>query len=300
MAKYTITIKTLLDNNFDFQLNSYPIFDENYRNTLNNNILFHYYENEIGLETPALFRFYLKQRLNEIMPFYNTLYNVQKKLIDENLLLNNVNLTETFDGENTKNDTMSGSSTGNSESNNESETTETGTTSNTNETSISEEGTNDTTTSGTSQSTSTNTGSATNKKLYQDTPQGTISTTDIENQTWATNLTLDSSNTSNTITDNSTTSGTSSNTTSNTTESESSENGTSSNTINSTSSDDSSSTSSFENENTSEGTNNYIKTIIGNNGNKFNIDILNDIKNNLINIDLMIINDLSELFMQIY
>jgi hypothetical protein len=67
MAKYTITIKSLIDNNFDFQMNSYPIFDENYRDTLNNNILNHYYENEIGFETASLFRFYLNQTLNEIM-----------------------------------------------------------------------------------------------------------------------------------------------------------------------------------------------------------------------------------------
>ena len=51
MAKYTITIKTLIDNNFDFQMTSYPIFDEQYRNTLNTKILNHYYENEIGFET---------------------------------------------------------------------------------------------------------------------------------------------------------------------------------------------------------------------------------------------------------
>ena len=48
------------------------------------------------------------------------------------------------------------------------------------------------------------------------------------------------------------------------------------------------------------GTNNYIKTIIGNNGGKFNIDVLNDIKNNLMNIDLMIIDELYDLFMQIF
>ena len=69
MAKYTITIKTLIDNNFDFKMISYPIFDENYRNTLNQNILYHYYENEIGFETASLFRFYLNQKLNEIMPY---------------------------------------------------------------------------------------------------------------------------------------------------------------------------------------------------------------------------------------
>lgn len=204
MAKYTITIKTLIDNNFDFKMNSYPIFDENYRNTLNQNILYHYYENEIGFETASLFRFYLNQKLNEIMPYYNELYKVQKKLIDENLLLNNVNLTETLHGSNT------------------------------------------TKTSSTSQS------SNNGKNLFQDTPQGQISQTDIDNQTWATNLTLNK----NDIED--------------------------------------------ESSATGNGTNEYLKTIIGNNGGKFNIDVLNDIKNNLMNIDLMIINELNDLFMGIF
>lgn len=204
MAKYTITIKTLIDNNFNFKMDSYPIFDENYRNTLNQNILYHYYENEIGFETASLFRFYLNQKLNEIMPYYNELYKVQKKLIDENLLLNNVNLTEQLIGSNK------------------------------------------TETSSTSQS------SNNAKNLFQDTPQGQISQTDIDNQTWATNLTLNK----NKIED--------------------------------------------ESNATGSGTNEYLKTIIGNNGGKFNIDILNDIKNNLINIDLMIINELNDLFMGIF
>lgn len=220
MAKYTITIKTLIDNNFDFQMTNYPIFDENYRETLNNNILHHYYENEIGFETAPLFRFYLNQKLNEIMPYYNELYKVQKKLIDDNLLLNNVNLQEELQGSNTNNTTTTGSST----------------------------------------SQSTNNGISNNKNLFQDTPQGQISQTDIDNQKWATNLTLDKNTTNNTINDTSSNSG-------------------SANT---------------------NATNTYLKTIIGNNGGKFNVDILNDIKNNLLNIDLMIINDLNELFMQIF
>lgn len=220
MAKYTITIKTLIDNNFDFKMTSYPIFDEKYRETLNHNILYHYYENEIGFETPSLFRLYLNQKLNEIMPYYNELYKAQKKLIDENLLLNNVNLTEKLSGTNT----------------------------------------NATTTTNNSTSQSTNSGTSNNKNLFQDTPQGQISNTEIDNQTWATNLTLDKNTTNNTI-------------------------------------NDTSSNSGSANTNT---TNAYLKTIIGNNGGKFNIDILNDIKNNLMNIDLMIINDLNELFMQIF
>ena len=204
MAKYTITIKSLIDNNFDFKMDSYPIFDENYRDTLNQNILYHYYENEIGFETASLFRFYLNQKLNEIMPYYNELYKVQKKLIDENLLLNNVNLKEQLIGSNR------------------------------------------TETNSTSQS------SNNGKSLFQDTPQGQISQTDIDNQTWATNLTLNK----NEIADQSNATGS--------------------------------------------GTNEYVKTIIGNNGGKFNIDVLNDIKNNLMNIDLMIINELNDLFMQIF
>lgn len=212
MAKYTITIKSLIDNNFDFKMTTYSIFDETYRQTLNNNILMHYYENEIGFETAELFRVYLNQRLNEIMPKYNALYQAQKHLLDNNLLFNNVNVTESLQGSNT------------------------------------------TTTS--SNSTSTNTGSSSNKNLFQDTPQGEIASTDIDNQKWATNLTLDSNSTSNTIED--------------------------------------------YNSGSGSGTNAYIKTIIGNNGGKFNIDLLNDIKNNLMNIDLMVINELYDLFMQIF
>lgn len=208
MAKYTITIKSLIDNNFDFKMTTYPIFDENYRSILNNNILNHYYENEIGFETAPLFRFYLNQKLNEIMPYYNELYKVQKELITNNELLNNVNITETF------NSTSTGQST----------------------------------------SSSTNNGNSKNKNLYQDTPQGDIKDADIENYEYATNITLDKNETHNTINDNSNTNG----------------------------------------------TNNYIKTIIGNNGGKYKIDILNDIKNKLMNIDLMIINELNDLFMQIF
>lgn len=205
MAKYTITIKSLIDNNFDFQMNSYPIFDENYRDTLNNNILNHYYENEIGFETASLFRFYLNQTLNEIMPKYNVLYNTQKKIIDDNLILNNVNLTESLTGSNTTETSSESSSSSN------------------------------------------------NKNLFQDTPQGNIPSQDIDDENvYATNLTLNN----NSISDSNSSSGS--------------------------------------------GTNEYIKTIIGNNGGKYNIDILKDIQNNFMNIDLMIINELNDLFMQIF
>ena len=195
MSKYTISIKNLIKNNFDFGLNDYPIFDENYRETLNNNILYAYYEDEIGLETPELFKVYLNRTMNRIMPYYNNLYLAQKELLNKGLF-NNINFTEIS---NRKVNTNS-----------------------------------DSTTKG--------------KGLYQDTPQGQISMTEFDDQHYATNLTL-SNNTDST---------------------------------NGRSNDD------------------YIRTLVGNNGNRYPIELLQDIRRNLKNIDDEIISELSDLFMSIY
>ena len=56
---------------FDF---TFPIFDEAYRNVLCGKILKHYYTREIGLETVGLWKLHLNRKLNEIMPYYNKLY----------------------------------------------------------------------------------------------------------------------------------------------------------------------------------------------------------------------------------
>ena len=82
MSRYTTTIKNLIDNNFDFGLQNYPIFDENYRSVLNKKILNHFYEEEIGFETANLFKFYLNNRMDEIMPKYNLLYEIEKEMMD--------------------------------------------------------------------------------------------------------------------------------------------------------------------------------------------------------------------------
>ena len=91
-----------------------------------------------------------------------------------------------------------------------------------------------------------------NKNLFQDTPQGQIDFTDIENQRWATNLTMNK----NDINDNSSSNG----------------------------------------ENNEE----YTRHVHGNNGKDYKVKMLIEIKNNLSNIDMRIIDDLRELFMQIY
>ena len=53
---------------------SYPIFDENYRSVLETKILKHFYTREIGEETVGLWKLRLDRKLNEIMPYFNQLY----------------------------------------------------------------------------------------------------------------------------------------------------------------------------------------------------------------------------------
>lgn len=89
MAKYTTQLRTIIEYNstpgkpitdrikeaapkiFDFD---FPMWLESYRETLEYKILLHYFSNEIGFETVGLWKLYLNQRLNEIMPYYNDVY----------------------------------------------------------------------------------------------------------------------------------------------------------------------------------------------------------------------------------
>ncbi len=56
---------------FDFD---YPIFDESYRSVLETKIIRHFYTREIAAETVGLWKLWLESRMNEIMPYYNQLY----------------------------------------------------------------------------------------------------------------------------------------------------------------------------------------------------------------------------------
>lgn len=95
MADYTMTVYELMQNGFDFQLNEYPIFDEEYRDILNNAILDFYKFREIAYPLPALWRDRLKARMSLIMRTkYNDLYKI--KQTDFNALYN-VDMTETYE-----------------------------------------------------------------------------------------------------------------------------------------------------------------------------------------------------------
>lgn len=79
---------------FDFD---FPIFDEAYRPVLCKKILKHYYVREIGEETVGLWKLRLDARMNEIMPYYNNLYelvNEDVNLFDDTNLHKDGNKTD--------------------------------------------------------------------------------------------------------------------------------------------------------------------------------------------------------------
>lgn len=140
---------------------SWTTADPEYKSTLENKILRHYYMREIGAETVGLWKLQLNTLLSEIMPKYNAIYeNIE---LYKNNLMGNVNVTESQDLTNNQQTTA--------ESNNT-----------------------DNTTNSTKQ-TGTNTSSSSNKsgtngdawQEYNDTPQGGLS--GLESQRYLTNAT---------------------------------------------------------------------------------------------------------------
>lgn len=113
MSRYTTEYGTVYDSGFLPLLNglaAYPIYDEAHRETLNTKIYNRYRFREIGFETAAMFTHYFITLLNEIMPYYNELYESAARDYD---YLTDADLTET---ENTATNTSS-SGTANSSSN---------------------------------------------------------------------------------------------------------------------------------------------------------------------------------------
>lgn len=158
MSKYTTTIKNLVENGFDLGLKDYPIFDDEYREHLNDMIIKHYYISEIGFETAELFKMQLNNRMQEIMPYYNSLYKLQKDLLESGIDMN-VNLTESY----THNVNTDGTSTSSSNSNTD------------------------------------------NKNVSQNTPQGNLTQSNINNFNYADGITFGGANSN--VSDNSKTTG---------------------------------------------------------------------------------------------
>lgn len=265
-------IKNCLPKVFDF---NFPIFDESYRSVLETKILRHYYTREIGLETVGLWKLKLNTKLNEIMPFYNQLY--KSELIEFNPLYD-VELTRErkIEGTGTK-DTENGE---NRDGENHAETSQ----SNTN--SVTENGVDNGTLNRTADGTQNQNTSGSGTNMYSDTPQGAI--TDLQAGKYLTNATVDSA--TNTFADAShnSTSQTSENTRNNETNTDGS-------TDSSNDSDYTSSMDGYSNT-TLSNTEDYLEHVIGSNGGESFSKRLNEYRATFINIDMMVIDELEELF----
>ena len=159
----------------------YPIFDEDYRATLETMILKHYYMWEIGAETVGLFKLWLNERMNEIMPKYNLMYSALDFIAKRAMPFDDTDLQTTHEGQDDTVGSTSGTVSSSDEESSSRAEQETGSKSET------ETGTSENATNNTSASNQTNTTDHLNK--YADTPQGGLS--GLLNDTYLTNATKD-------------------------------------------------------------------------------------------------------------
>lgn len=93
---------------------TYPIWNEEYRRTLERKIVMHYFKKEIGFETIGLWQLYLSERLNLIMPYYNKMY--ETTVIDYEITNDHNNLvsdSDTTTATNTRTGTTENTNTNN-------------------------------------------------------------------------------------------------------------------------------------------------------------------------------------------
>ena len=263
---------------FDF-----PIFDEAYRNVLCKKILKHYYTREICEETVGLWKFRLDTRMNEIMPYFNKLY--KSELLEFNPLYD-VDITRKGNRENTANGNESVSGTRTGSGNSETNTTNNTTTTNTsNETS---EGTNNTTNQSTTNAQSTD--NKTERDLYSETPQGAL--TNVENETYLTNARkkIGEATTSDTGTSTGTTNSAVTGKVDVSGSGKTNQNGNSTNTY---TNNDTFNSSQVKNANSTE---DYLESVSGKQSGASYSKMLMEYRDTFLNIDMQVINSLSDLF----
>lgn len=142
---------------------NFVIFDEAYREKLVSKVLKHYYLREIGAETAGVWMLWMNTKFEEIMPYYNQLYESAKLKFEP---FYDVDYTRSSQRDVTE--TEHGSYENKSQSESNGSSTDTGKTSNTS----------------TAKTTVVSSASENNKDLYSDTPQGAL--TGVENETYLT------------------------------------------------------------------------------------------------------------------
>lgn len=312
-------VETVLNDSWDKIFTAFPIYDEAHRADLCKKILRHYYMDEIAFETYGLWQLAINTKLVEIIPQYNSLYKASAEIINP---LYNKSLSRQYDG--TSKGTNKDTRTDNLTDTASATTTATGTDMRTDNLTDTNGGsvvtksdskrtdalkavTDNTSTSTTTSSASNN---SSNDSFTSDTPQGSLS--DVKAGKYMTNASIGTSMGSTSGNDKNDT--TAKNTVNNT--------GTVSNTgtdtvtdshtftktgtvkndsTNSTTSDSTlSKTGTVVNDGIDSRTDAHTETVTGYEGSATYAELLKKYSDAIINIDMMIINDLSTMFMQIW
>jgi hypothetical protein len=143
---------------------NFAIFDEAYREKLVSKVLKHYYLREIGAETAGIWMLWMNTKFEEIMPYYNQLYESAKLKFEP---FYDVDYTRSSQRDVTE--TEHGSYENKGQTQSEGSSTDTGKTGNTR----------------TGKTTEVGSTGGTSKDLYSDTPQGAL--TGVDNETYLTN-----------------------------------------------------------------------------------------------------------------
>lgn len=271
--------------NFDF-----PIFNGEHKAELEEKIVKRYYMREIGFETPEMFVFALDEKLNSIMPYYNSLYKTASLEYD---ILNPIYEEEKYTGEKSGDNSNTGNIKNTSSSNTNTTTTSTGK----NESTSSNNGSEGKTSSLTTNNT-VNTSTENNEHtLLSDLPQIRYT---LANDKYSTDYGTNNENKTQTTSGTNTSNGTSSEKSDTTTQNATTSSGSNSDTSNS----DSTVENASNTDNTSSGNYNenetYTRKRSGNNGSKTPMEMVAEYRQNIINIDNMVVEELAILFMNIY
>ena len=269
---------------FDFD---YPIFDEKYRSVLETKIIKHYYTREIAAETVGLWKLWLDERMNNIMPYYNQLY--KSELLEFNPLYD----TDITTDSNRKEKHEENTTDSNVRTDNTSRD-ENGTETRTDNLASSNTRTDDLKTSNDHEEHDTDSGTNDSLQAYSDTPQNGL--TGVTTLNYLTNATKNTGSDSKTHNNN----GSYETKNTGTQTNDATQTGTVRNDINNTVrntgtvSDSGTGTKNYDN------VNDYLEHVKGKRGTDSYSKILQEYRKTFLNIDQMIINSLSDLFMGVW
>lgn len=297
-------INTALPKVFNFD---FPIFDETYRPILEKKILKHYYTREIGLETVGLWKLFLDTKLNEIMPYYNQLYKSElisfNPMYDVDLTrdhqlkrLEDIKETGTQESDTNRNGTLDTTANKTGATHDTSLTTDHGT--------ANQDISNQKTVHGTNGDTTDVTTTVSHVDKFSDTPQGALD--GLKNDTYMSEARIvDDTNTSKTIVSgnddiNENNTGNTTTETDATSDTTSDGRTTQNETINTTNTDKENRVATQNTNKNLNSIDDYIEHVTGKTSGVSYSKLLNEFRETFLNIDMLIINDLSDLFMNLW